>query len=277
MATVRLTGISGVYVGSDFPLPAGENVIGRAPEMPISLVRDETVSRRHAVISVGPTGVTIRDLESRNGVHVNGARVRTAALAPGATVQIGSTVFRMDPVDRPVEREPAGLESMIAGFGDVSDPRWLAALGYIGNLVGIPLFFFPLGSAAKARAALPHQRPAARGSDITIATAAPGVTAPGDPQVHVIQFLEFHGRQARGLFLVELILGILLAPPAIALVLLPLILGSRGLGTLGAVIAIGVIGALGVYFGWMNLLAYSHARNGGIWAAPLWSWLQRRL
>ena len=59
--------------GSDLPVlrfPVGEYVLGRSRSCQVRL-RDKTVSRRHAVLKVGPGGASVRDLDSRNGTVVN--------------------------------------------------------------------------------------------------------------------------------------------------------------------------------------------------------------
>jgi len=52
------------------------------------------ISRYHAVLLAGPTHTTIEDLQSTNGVFVNGKRVSRQALKDGDRVQIGRTQFR---------------------------------------------------------------------------------------------------------------------------------------------------------------------------------------
>jgi DNA-binding NtrC family response regulator len=82
--------------------------IGRHPDCQIVL-RDGRASGRHASLEVTDGGLAIRDLDSRNGTFVNGARVREAFLADGDTLRIGDTVLRvtvearesaLDPRDR---------------------------------------------------------------------------------------------------------------------------------------------------------------------------------
>ncbi len=48
--------------------------LGRAPHCDL-VIHDENVSREHALIRRDPTGVFIRDLNSRNGVYINGQRI----------------------------------------------------------------------------------------------------------------------------------------------------------------------------------------------------------
>jgi len=56
------------------PLPPGTYVIGRSPDVPIS-VPASNVSRRHAQIVVTNAGATIEDLGSRNGTCVGDDRI----------------------------------------------------------------------------------------------------------------------------------------------------------------------------------------------------------
>ena len=62
------------YESTHLELPLGEFSIGRSSKCSLSIA-DELASRRHALIQVGPTAVFVEDLNSRNGVVVNGAVV----------------------------------------------------------------------------------------------------------------------------------------------------------------------------------------------------------
>lgn len=76
------------------PLPLGRHTtVGRAPESDVCL-RDTSVSRRHAVITIGPNGAFIEDLRSVNGVKLNRQRIRHARLADGDVIELGSKLFR---------------------------------------------------------------------------------------------------------------------------------------------------------------------------------------
>jgi hypothetical protein len=78
---------------------------GRDPGCDISDA-DPRLSRRHAEFLATADGLLVRDLDSRNGIRVNGRRVREASLAPGDLVEIAHLAVRfMD--DRPAE--PAGV------------------------------------------------------------------------------------------------------------------------------------------------------------------------
>lgn len=74
--------------GERFYLDRPRLTVGRNPASDIFL-NDVTVSRSHAVIEVGPDGVTIEDVGSLNGTYVGDVRVDKAALKHGDVVQIG--------------------------------------------------------------------------------------------------------------------------------------------------------------------------------------------
>lgn len=55
-------------------MPEGPFVVGRSSQCSLAL-DDGLVSRRHAILHVGPEGVELEDLGSRNGVMLNGNQV----------------------------------------------------------------------------------------------------------------------------------------------------------------------------------------------------------
>lgn len=77
--------------------PSGTG-IGRDAGNLVQLVSSE-VSRRHAVLQQIENDWHIQDLGSKNGIIVNGKRVRKASLKKGDTVTIGpfSLAFEIDP------------------------------------------------------------------------------------------------------------------------------------------------------------------------------------
>ncbi|MDI6712278.1 MAG: FHA domain-containing protein [Anaerosomatales bacterium] len=78
----------GPDAGERFYLDRPRLTVGRNPASDIFL-NDVTVSRSHAVIEVGPEGVTIEDAGSLNGTYVGDVRVDKATLKHGDLVQIG--------------------------------------------------------------------------------------------------------------------------------------------------------------------------------------------
>ena len=78
------------YQSTNLEMPLGEFAIGRSSSCNLALA-DGLVSRKHAVLHVGPDAVVVEDLGSRNGVAVNGVRINTPRrLAHMDRVYIGS-------------------------------------------------------------------------------------------------------------------------------------------------------------------------------------------
>ena len=65
-------------------------VIGRSKECDVQ-IPDPNISRRHAELHQEGAAYWIVDLESTNGIEVNGQRTKRAKLSDGDTVKLGST------------------------------------------------------------------------------------------------------------------------------------------------------------------------------------------
>lgn len=81
--------------GIRHPLVAPGFTIGRGTDADIR-INDPGISRLHARVNVHPepdgsTSITIEDLGSTNGIHVNGQRVRSAGLSEGSRIELGNT------------------------------------------------------------------------------------------------------------------------------------------------------------------------------------------
>ncbi len=102
--------INGPLTGELLKLSVDPQVIGRAEGSALRIL-DESVSRQHVSVVVDEKGKTnIIDLESRNGLYVNGRRVRSRVLKHGDKIQVGaSTVLRFsdsnDALDEQFERK----------------------------------------------------------------------------------------------------------------------------------------------------------------------------
>ena len=78
------------YQSTNLEMPLGEFAIGRSSSCNLALA-DGLVSRKHAVLHVGPEAVVVEDLGSRNGVAVNGVRINAPRrLAHMDRVYVGS-------------------------------------------------------------------------------------------------------------------------------------------------------------------------------------------
>lgn len=121
---------SGASSGARFPI-SSEAEIGRGSQAAVPL-KDASVSRRHAVVSPGPDGWTLRDLGSQNGTLVNGKSVEGAQrLADGDRVTVGTVecLFRLDE-----EETPPGELSRVLLVPDLPQPV-LAARSAVGASV----------------------------------------------------------------------------------------------------------------------------------------------
>jgi len=70
-----------------------KTTVGRTPDNDLQ-IDTKFISRNHAVILAGPNHTIIEDLNSTNGVAVNGRRVSRHAMRDGDVVSIGKTTFR---------------------------------------------------------------------------------------------------------------------------------------------------------------------------------------
>jgi chromosome segregation ATPase len=82
--------------------------IGRAAGCELQ-IDSGSVSRHHALVVVGPRETIIEDLNSTNGVLVNGRKVSRQPLSDGDAVTIGEVQFRYlaRPITHPAEPKPA--------------------------------------------------------------------------------------------------------------------------------------------------------------------------
>ncbi|MCU1474144.1 FtsK/SpoIIIE domain-containing protein [Amnibacterium sp.] len=86
--------IRGPDQGMEFPLRFGDSTIGRDPSSTVRL-RDPLVSSRHARVFVGNV-VELIDLNSANGILVDGGVVPRLVLEAGQTAQLGDTEIAVE-------------------------------------------------------------------------------------------------------------------------------------------------------------------------------------
>jgi DNA-binding winged helix-turn-helix (wHTH) protein len=86
-----------VWGSREIQLGPGANVLGRDPTA-VAWIDDPSISRRHAVVHVSDSDVSIEDLRSKNGTFLKGSRVRgRQALDDGDAVTFGRVqmIFRV--------------------------------------------------------------------------------------------------------------------------------------------------------------------------------------
>lgn len=125
----------------EHPILVDRAVIGRGSEADVR-VEHEDVSRRHAEVQVLGDGLAVRDLESKNGVYLNGARITGEAIAgPGDVLGLGRVELEVVHPAALVHRAllDAG-EPTVTRMVTPSQPPAERAPGLVLPLLGVALF-----------------------------------------------------------------------------------------------------------------------------------------
>lgn len=88
----RLEQIQGPGAPRELLLLGSETVVGRSNQATIC-IDSSLLSRRHALFKKNGPELRLIDLESANGVYVNGVRAHSAILCEGDAIQIGDVVL----------------------------------------------------------------------------------------------------------------------------------------------------------------------------------------
>jgi hypothetical protein len=133
----------GIQAGARRALAPPEStlVIGRGEEAHW-VILDEDLSRTHAEVRRGWDGVTVVDLDSKNGTRVDGAKIGSepVELRDGATLALGNLVIRFqDPAERHLRGEapdvaPASRLSPAVPAARAVPGRW-PFLGFVAIAV----------------------------------------------------------------------------------------------------------------------------------------------
>ena len=119
-----LVGLSENTSGQRFALDREEIQIGRGTGCHIQL-KDPKVSRKHAQITIKAGQLTIEDLDSTQGVLINGERVEECQLKDGDRVQLGDTQlqveFEQDSIQT-VMAPQAGVHSAVGTCSQCGNP-----------------------------------------------------------------------------------------------------------------------------------------------------------
>jgi DNA-binding NtrC family response regulator len=100
--------------GRSIPLAEGATLrVGSSQRCEV-VMADPTVSHMHLEICVQAMGVLVRDLSSKNGTFIGGARVREAWGGAGATINIGSSTLTVAAgIETPDEPDDEALPGVI--------------------------------------------------------------------------------------------------------------------------------------------------------------------
>jgi len=105
----KLTVIAGPLRGNAYQLNEGDTVIGRVQGSEI-LLQSTKVSKKHCVITVSGSTVSLKDAGSSNGTFVNGILSTSKKLNHGDRISIGEFVLELTKV---VARKPAALQNQL--------------------------------------------------------------------------------------------------------------------------------------------------------------------
>ena len=124
---VKLRVLRGASAGKEVPIRGPQFLIGRSDECHLR-VNSEAISRRHCVLTVGKSDVSIQDLGSKNGTYVNGNRIDgTQSLGMGDQLRVGSLEFlvsvqqtasRPEPVSQPASGGGEKKDEIAGMIGD---------------------------------------------------------------------------------------------------------------------------------------------------------------
>src|SRR6266446_6206524 len=94
---IRLTVTAGPHAGKEYAFDGHDTfLVGRTKDAHFQLSFDDPYfSRRHFLVEVNPPRCRVIDLNSRNGILLNGARIQTAEVADGDEIAAGHTVFKV--------------------------------------------------------------------------------------------------------------------------------------------------------------------------------------
>ncbi|HJZ78392.1 MAG TPA: adenylate/guanylate cyclase domain-containing protein [Vicinamibacterales bacterium] len=111
----------------EFLLGEGRTILGRGQNCDV-VINDESISRQHARLVVGPDQVELSDLQSRNGTYVAGRPVRDATLRGGEQLSFGDVTATIEqraqaPAAGPTVHAIGGEHTMFRTLGDTSPPN----------------------------------------------------------------------------------------------------------------------------------------------------------
>jgi DNA-binding NtrC family response regulator len=124
---IRLKVLKGPDKGTAVTLEQEEILIGSAESAHLRLT-DPTVSRNHCAIRWTAKGPLLRDLGSTNGSRIEGVEVREGFVPSGATLALGHTRVRFEPLQESVQVPLAQSERFGRLLGRSTAMRRLFAL-----------------------------------------------------------------------------------------------------------------------------------------------------
>lgn len=95
--------VEGPHEGFTLPLNQEISEVGRSEIRHLPLTEDKRISSLHCEILLDEHGVRVRDLDSRNGVFLEGHRVLDAYWRPNTRIQLGRSVLVLKAYENPTK------------------------------------------------------------------------------------------------------------------------------------------------------------------------------
>ena len=168
----RLVVLGEPAAGAEFTLSKAAMRIGRDERLDI-WVNHKSISHEHAEVQVSDGKVTVFDLESANGLRVNGVSATRAILENGDVLQLGEVRFRFLPAEGAHSLLPLPEEAPNAAPSSSASRKPLIALAVIGLL-------FLAGAGAVLTTLRSSPRPDASDAVPTYIAPAPASRAPAN-------------------------------------------------------------------------------------------------
>ncbi|MGH7140671.1 MAG: FHA domain-containing protein [Pirellulales bacterium] len=115
---LTITILCGTRAGQRFVVAGGDVLrVGRTAKADVVIADDPTMSAVHYELECTEEGGIIRDLQSRNGLFINGEPVADAVLADGDQIRAGRTFFAVSVHDalKPSSAEDSDDETRACG------------------------------------------------------------------------------------------------------------------------------------------------------------------
>ncbi|MBN2529855.1 MAG: FHA domain-containing protein [Deltaproteobacteria bacterium] len=134
----RLVMVEGEDVGMELALTDQLYIIGRGDRANMFL-QDPSISRAHARLEGSGDNWVVSDLDSSNGLYVNGNKRDDYLLRSGDVVEFGNTHFRYVAPGEPFDVESSNLEEWQAENASKSRTIWAVGIIAILLLMGVTL------------------------------------------------------------------------------------------------------------------------------------------
>ena len=135
---VRVRVVKGPDRGEERLLDAGSLFVGKHGASDLVLT-DETVSRRHAELTLLDRGVRVRDLDSKNGTFFGGSRIESAVVPVPCEVRVGDTRIELVADDAALPEAPPERTELAGLVGESAAMRRVLGLAERVAATGVPV------------------------------------------------------------------------------------------------------------------------------------------